>query len=70
MLVRKSVLFISALKYFLKLDLGFVKDLGGIYQIVCCLTLDLLKLQVVFVKLSAAQYAEILPQTSSPKGTF
>ena len=26
------------------------------YLIVCCLTLDLHKLQVVFVKLSAAQY--------------
>ena len=50
------VLFISALKYFLKLDLGFVEAVGCIYQIVCCLTLDLLKLQVVFVNLSAAWY--------------
>ena len=40
---------------FSKLDLGFVEAVGCIYQIVCCLTLDLLKLQVVFVKLSAAQ---------------
>ena len=36
--------------------LRFVEAVGCIYQIVWSLTLDLLKLQVVFVKLSAAQY--------------
>ena len=48
--------FISGLTYFHKLDSGFVEAVGCIYQIVCCLILDLLNLQVVFVKLSAAQY--------------
>ena len=46
----------SGLKKILKLDLGFVEAVGCMYQIVCCLTLDILKLQVVFVKSSAAQY--------------
>ena len=41
---------------FFKLDLGFVEAVGCIYKIVFCLTSDLLQLQVVFVKLSAAQY--------------
>ena len=42
LMISGWVLIISGLKYFLKLDFGFVEALGCIYQIVCCMILDLL----------------------------